>query len=225
MDTPVRRLIKPTTPRTVHLLNLRGILPYPVQAEATTESAFVQIAALCPATRYIASQPETLQLPGKTYTPDYRVETLDGGVSIWEVKLEARIPKNRALFDFAAKQLAARRVPFFVVSEKTLRRRQQHRAIRLVLRYAKGHFDANDIARVAQYLLAHPPGASIETLMAQLGVARELLLHMVAKRVITFDGVASAVMHGHLIHTKYMESDDAICLARWLGVSPWRTDV
>lgn len=105
MDQPVRRLIKPTTPRTVHLLNLRGVLPSPVQAEATTESAFVQVAALCPATRYVSSQPETLELPGQNYTPDYRVETLDGRTAVWEVKLEAKVPKHRTLFNLAARHL------------------------------------------------------------------------------------------------------------------------
>jgi hypothetical protein len=115
-SAPVRRLIKPTTPRTVHLLNLRGFLPHPVQGEATTDSAFVQVAALCPATRRIASQPETLQLPGQTYTPDYRVETLDGRMSTWEVKLEAKLPKHQELFDAAARHLAERGEHFLVIS-------------------------------------------------------------------------------------------------------------
>lgn len=225
MDTPVRRLIKPTTPRTVHLLNLRGVLPTPVQAEATTESAFVQVAALCPATRHIASQPETLQLPGQTYTPDYRVETLDGRTSVWEVKLEARVPKNRALFNLAARHLAERGEPFFVISEKSLRRRQQDQLVRLVLRYAKGVFDPADLAKVAQHLLAHPAGVSIEHLTAHLNVTRELLFHLIATRVITFASTLSTAPGSRLIHTQYLEHRDALYLARWLGVSPWRTDL
>lgn len=225
MDTPVRRLIKPTTPRTVHLLNLRGVLPSPVQAEATTESAFVQVAALCPATRYIASQPETLQLPGQAYTPDYRVETLDGRTSVWEVKLEAKVPKYRALFDLAARHLADRGERFFVISEKSLRRRQQHQIVRLVLRYAKGHFDPADVAKVSHHLLAHPSGASMEALMTQLGVTRELLFHLIATRVITFADATSTAAQNRLVHTQHLENKDALHLARWLGVSPWRTDV
>jgi hypothetical protein len=224
MNTPVRRLIKPTTPRTVHLLNLRGVLPAPVQAEATTESAFVQVAALCPATRYIASQPETIQLPGQTYTPDYRVETLDGKLSIWEVKLEARVPKYRALFDAVAQQLADRGQQFFVISEKTLRRRQQHQTVRLVLRYAKGYFPPADIDIVTQHLLARPAGASIEELQTDLGVPRELLFHLLARRVITFASALAAASTTRLIHTDHLENQDAVYLARWLGVSPWRTN-
>lgn len=224
MTAPARRLIKPTTPRTVHLLNLRGVLPSPVQAEATTESAFVQVAALCPATRYIASQPETLQLPGQTYTPDYRVETLDGRTSVWEVKLEAKVPKYRALFNLAARQLAERGEQFFVISERTLRRRQQHETVRLVLRYAKGHFDAADLARVTQYMQAHPAGASIENLMARFSVTRELLFHLIATRVVGFAGAVNTRSTSHLIHTDYLENKDALYLARWLGVSPWRTN-
>ncbi|WP_457389282.1 hypothetical protein [Roseateles sp. P5_E1] len=224
MDTPVRRLIKPTTPRTVHLLNLRGVLPSPVQAEATTESAFVQVAALCPATRHIASQPETLQLPGQTYTPDYRLETLDGRTSVWEVKLEAKVPKYRVLFNLAARHLAERGERFFVISEKTLRRRQQHETVRLVLRYAKGHFDPRDLARVSQHLRAHRAGASIEALMTEFGVTRELLFHLIATRVITFVGPVTTASHSRLIHTEFLENKDAVYLARWLGVSPWRTN-
>lgn len=225
MDTPVRRLIKPTTPRTVHLLNLRGVLPAPVQAEATTESAFVQLAALCPATRYVSSQPETLQLPGKNYTPDYRIETLDGRTSVWEVKLESKVPKHRALFNLAARHLAERGEQFFVISEKSLRRRDLHHTVRLVLRYGKGHFEAADVARVTQYLLAHPPGASIQQLATELNVSRELLFHLIAVRVITFVGAISTAANSRLIHTDYLENKDALYLARWLGVSPWRTNV
>lgn len=224
MDTPVRRLIKPTTPRTVHLLNLRGVLPSPVQAEATTESAFVQVAALCPATRHIASQPETLQLPGQTYTPDYRVETLDGRTSVWEVKLEAKVSKYRTLFNLAALQLAERGEQFFVISEKSLRRRHQHQTVRRVLRYAKGHFDAADVARVTQYMQGLPAGALIEDLMTRFSVTRELLFHLIATRVISFAGAVNTRSNSRLIHTDYLENKDALFLARWLGVSPWRTN-
>lgn len=224
MDTPVRRLVKPTTPRTVHLLNLKGVLPSPVQAEATTESAFVQVAALCPATRYIASQPETLQLPGQAYTPDYRVETLDGRTSVWEVKLEARVPKYRALFDLAARHLAERGEQFYVISEKSLRRRRQHQIVRLVLRYAKGHFDAADLAQVAHYMQAQPAGASIEDLMTKFSASRELLFHLIATRVIGFAGAMSTGSNSRLIHTDHLENKNALYLASWLGVSPWRTN-
>jgi hypothetical protein len=223
MDNPVRRLIKPTTPRTVHLLNLRGVLPHSVQAEATTESAFVQAAALCPATRSIASQPETIQLPGQTYTPDYRVDTVDGSASIWEVKLEARIPKHRAMFDLVARQLAERSVHFFVVSEQSLRRRRQHQEVRLVLRYAKGHFLATDVEKVLEHLLARPDGASIEELVIQLGVTKEVVFHLMAKRAITFSDAISTAPRTRVIHTDFLEQHDALQLARWFGVSPWRT--
>lgn len=224
MDTPVRRLIKPTTPRTVHLLNLKGVLPAPVQAEATTESDFVQLAALCPATRHLASQPETLQLADRTYTPDFRVETFDGSKTFWEVKLEANIPKYRPLFDMVAKHLAERGEQFFVISERSLRRRRQDQTVRLMLRYAKGAFDTADVERVTRYLRARPSGASFETLTTVLGVKRELLFHLIATRVFTVIGAASAALDCHLIHTDYLEARDAVYLARWFGVSPWRTN-
>jgi len=81
MTAPARRLIKPTTPRTVHLLNLSGALTSPVQAEATTEADFVRLAALCPNVVHIVSQPETFELPDRRYTPDYRIECRGGRVT------------------------------------------------------------------------------------------------------------------------------------------------
>lgn len=224
MDTPVRRLIKPTTPRTVHLLNARGVLPHPVQAEATTERDFVLVAALCPATKSIASQPETIQLPDQTYTPDHRVETFDGQTTIWETKLEGKVPKYRAMFDLVARQLDDRGIPFFVITEKSLRRRRQRQEVRLIMRYAKGHFSPVDVDRVLQHLLARPKGGSIEQLVTQLSVTRELLFHLLSKHAIAFSGAMSVAPGSRLIHIDYLEKRDALYLARWLGVSPWRTN-
>lgn len=225
MSTPARRLIKPTTLRTVHLLNLRGLLPSPVQAEATTESTFVLLAALCPATRSIASQPETIELSdGRTYTPDYRVETVDGSQSFWEVKLESRIPAYREMLGLAATHFSRRDASFFVISERQLRTGRIHRDARLVLRYAKASHEQRDIDRVVRHLLSSPSGLPIAQLLDSLRVTRELLFHLIALRKITFAsgiGTADATV---LKATQSSEFTNALHLARWLNVSPWRAN-
>lgn len=224
MNTPARRLIKPTTPRTVHLLNLRGILPAPVQSEAKTESAFVLLAALCPATTSIASQPERLALPGKTYTPDYLVRTVDGGASYWEVKLEARIAKYRGIFGLAAAHLAERASPFFIVSEKTLYGGAVHLAARLVMRYAKASFPDVEVIKVINHMRSAPNGASIEELTTRLHATKELIFHLIARRLITFKETVSTAPTTRLIHPDFMEMKNALHLANWFGVSAWRAN-
>lgn len=222
MSTPARRLIKPTTPRTVHLLNLRT-LPAPVQAEATTESNFVHIAALCPATKSVASQPETIELPGgKRYTPDYCVETQDGGQSFWEVKLESRIGGYRHRFGLAAAHFSQRGAPFFVISEKQLRHGRLHRDARLILRYGKAHYPQQALNDVLQCLQTSRDGLPIAELRERLNVPRELLFHLIALRQITFaDGIGTTETTV-LKAAQSTEFTNAIHLARWFNVSPWR---
>ncbi len=120
MTAPARRLIKPTTPRTVHLLNLSGALSSPVQAEATTEADFVRLAALCPNVVHIVSQPETFELPEGRYTPDYRIECRNGQVSYWEVKLEKRIAEYRSTFGAMAALAATKNARFFAISNTSM---------------------------------------------------------------------------------------------------------
>lgn len=51
------------------------------------------------------------------------------------------------------------------------------------------------------------------------------MFHLIATRVFTFAGAISTAPNSRLIHTDYLEHNDALFLARWLGVSPWRTNV
>ncbi|RTL33307.1 MAG: hypothetical protein EKK53_28260 [Burkholderiales bacterium] len=205
-------------------MNLRT-LPAPVQAEATTESNFVHIAALCPATKSVASQPETIELPGgKRYTPDYCVETQDGGQSFWEVKLESRIGSYRHRFALAAAHFSQRGAPFFVISEKQLRDGRLHRDARLILRYAKASYSPQPISDVLQCLQASPDGLSIADLRERLQVPRELLFHLIAQRQITFARGVGTTETTVLKATQSTEFTNALHLARWFNVSPWRAN-
>jgi len=221
MNAPARRLVKPTTPRTVHLLNL-GALASPVQAEASTEADFVRLAALCPPVRHIVAQPCTLDLEGQQYTPDYRVECRSGAVSYWEVKLEARFGAYRTLFDKAAAHLSTAGARFYAISNVSLRRRDRHRFAELLHRYGKADPPEAVVQRVLNEARACPEGCPMTTLATRALVPPELIYHLLARRRLTFKtgiGIGAPV-----ILPDYMEKSDDLLLASWLDVSPWRTD-
>ncbi len=221
MTAPVRRLIKPTTPRTVHLLNLRA-LAAPVHAEATTEADFVRLAALCPTVRHIVSQPCTIKLGDREFTPDYRVECHSGTVSYWEVKLESRFDKYRSLFNEAAVHLHAQGARFYAISDASLRRRDQHKFAELLHRYGKGQPPDAVLDRVLAEVRAHPHGYPIEQLAVRALVPPELIYHLLAHRRLTFKNRISA--SDLLVLPEQLEKTDDLLLSSWLDVSAWRTD-
>jgi hypothetical protein len=221
MPVPARRLIKPTTPRTVHLLNLRTLMA-PVQAEASTEADFVRLAALCPTVRHIAAQPCTLLLDGQAYTPDYRVECYSGAVSYWEVKLERRFNDYRVLFDGAAQLLKDRGERFYAISNVSLRRSGQHDLAALLHRYGKSEPSKTDIERVLDEARLHAPGYSAVKLAARARVPLEVIYHLLACRQLTFK---HHIREADLITLpEFLRKKDDLLLASWLDVSPWRTN-
>jgi len=221
MTAPARRLIKPTTPRTVHLLNL-GALAHPVQAEASTEADFVRLAALCPAVRHIVSQPCTLDLDGRQYTPDYRVECHSGLVSYWEVKLDSRFDRYRDLFNEAARHLRAQGARFYAISNVSLRRRDQHQFAALLQRYGKAQPPEAVLERVLDEVRAYPDGLPLAALAVRACVPHELIYHLLARRRLTFKRRIG--IHDLLTLPEYLEKTDDFLLASWLDVSPWRTN-
>jgi len=221
LTTPARRLVKPTTPRTVHLLNIPA-LAAPVQAEATTEADFVRLAALCPAVKHIAAQPCTLLLGDQTYTPDYRVECHSGAVSYWEIKLEKRFDDYRALFNQAAQYLHDRGDRFYAVSNVSLRVGGRHQHAELLHRYGKSEPEEAAVARALSEARAHPYGYSAVRLAVRARVPLELIYHLLARRRLTFK---RRIGEADLITLpEFLEKQDDLLLASWLDVSPWRTN-
>lgn len=224
MTGPVRKLIKPTTPRTVHILNLSGALAAPVQAEATTEADFVRLAALCPTVVRIDSQPETFDLAGARFTPDYRIECLGGCVSYWEVKLEARISKYRTTFDAVAEKLTSAGVRFFAVSDASIRRHSAHQVAQLIHRYAKVEASKDATDKVLADALLHPRGITFKELRRCTSAPEELIFHLLARRHLTFKTRIGIRADDQVIHPKFLGCTDELLLASWLGVSPWRAN-
>ncbi len=221
MNAPVRRLIKPTTPRTVHLLNI-STLDRPVQAEASTEADFVRLAALCPSVKRIEAQPCTLDLDGRRFTPDYRIECHSGVSSYWEVKLETRFDKYRPLFNDASRHLAGLGARFYAVSNVSLRRGDQHHAAALIHRYGKARPAEADLERVLQAAGGFAQGCPAASLAARAQVPLELIYHLIARRRLTFRRRVG--VHDLLILPEHLENQDDLQLASWLDVSPWRTN-
>lgn len=221
MTAPVRRLVKPTTPRTVHLLNL-GALGAPVQAEASTEADFVRLAALCPPVKSVVAQPCTLDLNGKQFTPDYRIECDSGAVSYWEVKLGSRFEGYRAVFNAAARHLRTEGARFYAVSDVSLRRRDQHQFATLLHRYGKAQPPEAVLARVLAEARACPSGYPLAELAVRACVPHELVYHLLARRRLTFKRRVG--VRDLLALPEYLEKTDDLLLASWLDVSPWRSD-
>lgn len=221
MTAPVRRLIRPTTPRTVHLLNIHA-LECPVQAEASTEADFVRLAALCPTVKRIVAQPRTLDLGIGQYTPDYRIECHSGAVSYWEVKLEKRFSRYRPLFGAAARCLHAEGSRFYAVSEVSLRAGKQHEIAALVHRYGKARPAEAALDRILREVHAQPSGYPAVELAVRARVPLDLVYHLIACRRLTFK--RRIRMSAPLILPEHLENEDDVQLASWLDVSPWRTD-
>lgn len=221
LPAPARRLIKPTTPRTVHLLNI-PTLAAPVQAEASTEADFVRLAALCPTVKHIVAQPCTLLLNGRTYTPDYRVECFGGVVSYWEVKLEERFDDYRAVFTEASQLLCEQGARFYAISNVSLRAGSQHQFAELLHRYAKAEPAEADVERVLTEARAHAHGCSTVELASSARVPMELIYHLLARRRLAFK---RRIREANLITLpEFLEKQDDFLLASWLDVSPWRTN-
>lgn len=221
MNAPVRRLIKPTTPRTVHLLNIRS-LASPVQAEASTEADFVRLAALCPTVRQVVAQPCTLQLNSGLYTPDFLIEFHSGATSYWEIKLASRFDQYRPLFNEAAQHLSEQGLRFYAVSNVSLRKHDRHRFAALLQRYERDRPSAAGIERALDRVRSEPLGLPIGTIAELASVPCELIYHLLARRHLTFK---SRVSPRDLITLpNLLEKSDDVLLASWLDVSPWRTD-
>lgn len=222
MNKPARKVVKPAPPRTVRLLNLRGVLPRPVEAESKLEADFVRQAALSRVVRAITAQAFRLPVSPKGYVPDFLLDTLHDQPMVVEVKLDGKVDEYRRLFDRAAACLAERRMTFAVATEKTIRNVRLHERAALILRYAKAVYPIVDKDSVVDCVGSTKQGLPMGALLKKTKLTRHLILHLIAHKALTTGSRLSlddsAVVSLPVIHT---EMSDEIQLARWLGVAPW----
>lgn len=214
--------MKPAPPRTVRLLNLRWVLPHPVEAESKLEADFVRQAALSRVVRAITAQAFRLPVSPKGYVPDFLLDTLHDRPMVVEVKLDRTVEEYRKLFDRAAACLAERRMTFAVATEKTIRNARLHERAALILRYAKAMYPAVDKDCAVDCVGSTTQGLPMGTLLKKTQFKRDLILHLIAHKALTTGPRLSlddsAVVSLPVIHS---EMSDEIQLARWLGIAPW----
>ena len=146
---PVRQVVKPTTHRSVGIVNAGWVQPEGIPHESELEAAFVRHAILCPTVSLIQSQPFKLDWSAPdgsagSYVPDYLVTLSDRSRIVVEVRPARFVDKDRVKFQAAALLLAGRGIDYVVITDEHVAEPKQ-RAARLILRSARGHL-SDDLA-------------------------------------------------------------------------------
>ena len=222
MQPSTRKIVTRSPSRTVRIINLRGILDVPVEAESSLEADYVLRSAFGPGKKKIIHQPFKLPVSPKGYTPDFLEETEEvDEKAVVEVKLEKRVAKYADLFDRAAEYLLPRNYKFYVLTEKHLRRDGIEERVRLLRRYAKAVFPAAERKRALDTLSGYPQGLAIGSLMRKARVSRELIVHLIAWKLL-FSGHGLQLAESAIVILPNGASQDAsMTLESWFGVAPW----
>ena len=222
MKPSIRKVVTRAPARTVRIINLKSSLPHPVEAESSLEADYIRRAALQPDTAEIIHQPFTLPVSTRGYTPDFLqiLETATPRIVV-EVKLEKRIVEYADLFDCAAEFLKTKDYTFYVLTERTLRKKKiQDRAL-LILRYAKASFPPAERLKVTELLSEYPGGLPIGTVVRKAAVSRELIIHLVAWKTLTTGPNLHIDDSAVVMLRKFSTNNETFTFDRWFGVAPW----
>lgn len=225
MKPSTRKIVTRSPSRTVRIINLRGILDAPVEAESSLEADYVLRSAFGPGKKKIMHQPFKLPISPKGYTPDF-LEEVEGVEmkAVVEVKLEKKVAKYTDLFDRAAEYLLLRNYKFFVLTEKHLRRDGIEERVRLLRRYAKAVFPLDERTRALETLSKYPKGLAIGSLMRKARVSRELIIHLIAWKQI-FSGYGLQLAESAVvILLRGTSLDDSMAIESWFGATQWGAD-
>jgi len=181
LELSTRKVVTRSPARTVRIINLRGVLPAPVEAESSLERDFILRAALNPFVTAIVHQPFRLRLErDRTYTPDFLVTLTTGERVVVEVKPRRKVETYKLLLDDAAAHLRARGYEFMVADDIAIRKERAHARAARILRYAKTVFGQADCGRALHAASQKPHGIPIGTLRRQARIARETVLHLIS---------------------------------------------
>ena len=100
-----------------------------------------------------------------------------------------------------------------------------HERALLLLRYAKAKFDDHQQRRAIDIAFSFPKGLALSSLLAKAQVSRELIFHLIATKRMTTGPRLSCVDSALVFIAPASETDNEDCIARWLGLTPWGTDV
>jgi len=225
MEPSSRKIVKRSPARTVRLLNLPDLQPTAIECESSLERDFVQVASVFFATRSIKHQPFWISLQNGRYTPDFLVRFQDGSTAVVEVKPKSRIEEHAKKLDEAALRISESDAPFFVIDETAIQLGGMARQARLMRRYAKGLFPAEQCTRVLD-VVRESRGITLGNLQLVHGASKPLVLHLISRRQLscvdrlsTDDSVALVV--ADLLQK---EPSHAIQFGTWLGTTPWKAD-
>lgn len=222
MKPSSRKVVNRSPARTVRIINLRELLPHPVEAESKLEADYVLRAAFAPTTRDIIHQPFVLPVSPRGYTPDFLqvFETPEPRIVV-EVKTEKNVASHAELFDRAAEFLAPKGYIFYVLTERHLRRKKIDERALLLRRYAKARFPVAECTKVSTTLAEYPCGLPIGSLTRIAQVSREAVIHMVACKILT-SGPNLHVDDSAVVTLQHIsQGNNADAFERWFDAEPW----
>lgn len=223
MKPSTRKVVTRSPSRTVRILNLPGLLPSPVQAESSFEAAFILRAALMPTCAAIMSQPFKLPVSAKGYTPDFLQTFIAVQLkpSVVEIKPASKIKKYSDIFDRASEFLRQRNYEFYVVTERELFKDGIEQRVRLIRRYAKATIQDSCRHRITDVLRNHECGLPIGSLMRKAAVNLEVILHLLATRVLT-TGPKLMIADSAIVRlASSCAMGEKISLSQWFGTTAW----
>ena len=135
--------------------------------------------------------------------------------------MEKNVAKYADLFDRAAEYLLPRNYKFYVLTEKHLRRDGIEERLRLLRRYAKAVFPADERARALDTLSGYPQGLAIGSLMRKARVSRELVIHLIAWKQL-FSGYGLRLEESAVVILPMGASLAAsMTIESWFGATRW----
>jgi hypothetical protein len=222
MKPSTRQVVSHAPAKTVRIINLRGILSHPVEAESSLEADFIRRVAFSPPTVSVVAQPFVLPVSPRGYTPDFFPIFLTANPKvIVEVKLSKKIAKYADLFDRSAEFLLSKGFTFYVVTERELRKKKIHERALLIRRYAKAIFSECERQRVSNELSNYPSGLPLGSLIRKAKVCRELVIHMIAWKTVTTGPKLNIDDSAVVTLRAFAEKSHAINFERWFDIGPW----
>lgn len=223
MEPSKRKVVQRAPAHTVRLIHLPHLQPTPVEADSSLERDFVQIAALFPFADRIEHQPFTLSLGDRCYTPDFLLSFKDHSRLVVEVKPKEKVEGYRDLFDLTATTLEIKGLPFLVATDVQITASRAANA-RQIRRYAKTKYPIGLYSMVSSVVLRNPEGLTFSDACAKHEIPRVVLLHMVAKKLITLNSDLSINSNACVFAPKQFvtEESHAIQFASWFGAQIWK---
>jgi hypothetical protein len=228
---PVRQVVKPTTHRSVGIVNASWVQPEGIPHESELEAAFVRHAILCPAVALIHAQPFKLAWTAPdgsagSYVPDYLVTLSDRARVVVEIRPARFVDKDRVKFQAAAQQLANKALYYVVITDEQLTEPRQ-RAVRLVLRSARGDL-SDDQAQQAVGLVRATgrDGLTLESAIAT-GIPLTVWHFLIGRRRLIADTGVELQPSSRLFQPQDwpgVKEHERLQFDRWFGCQAWRPD-